>query len=83
MNYKSFAERTKNKTFDELVHEGKRRAHELIEDQGIAAIDLYITAHEPEELLLSGEDALKDAEESEKRWREWEQKHQRKTIRIN
>jgi len=31
MNYKSFAERTKDKTFDELVHEGKRRAHELIE----------------------------------------------------
>lgn len=44
---------------------------------------VQITAHEPEELLLSGEDALKDAEESEKRWREWEQKHQRKTIRIN
>ena len=42
MNYKSFAERTKNKTFDELVHEGKRRAHELIEDQGIAALALYI-----------------------------------------
>jgi hypothetical protein len=42
MNYKSFAERTKDKTFDELVHEGKRRAHELIEDQGIAALALYI-----------------------------------------
>jgi len=32
MNYKSFAERTKDKTFDELVHEGKRRAHELIDE---------------------------------------------------
>jgi len=42
MNYKSFAERTKDKTFDELVHEGKRRAHELIEDQGIAVLALYI-----------------------------------------
>ena len=42
-----------------------------------------ITAHEPEELLLSGEDAVKDAEESEKRWREWERKHQWKPIRID
>jgi hypothetical protein len=39
---KSFAERTKDKTFDELVHAGKRRAHELIEGQGIAALALYI-----------------------------------------
>lgn len=44
---------------------------------------VQITAHEPEELLLSGEDALRDAEESEKRWREWERKHQLKSIRID
>jgi len=42
-----------------------------------------ITTHEPEELLLSGEDALKDAEESEKRWQEWEQKNQLRSIRID
>jgi len=41
-----------------------------------------ITAHEPEEELLSGEDALKDAEESERRWQEWERKHQRKFVSI-
>lgn len=44
---------------------------------------LQITAHEPEELLLSGEEALKDAEELEKRWQEWERKHQQKPIRID
>ena len=44
---------------------------------------VQITAHEPEELLLSGEDAVKDAEESEERWREWERKHQRKPIQID
>ena len=41
---------------------------------------LKITAHEPEEELLSGEDALKDAEESKRRWQEWERKHQWKFV---
>ncbi len=40
---------------------------------------LQITAHEPEEELLSGEDALKDAEESENRWQKWEEKLQKIT----
>lgn len=42
MDYKAFAERTKHKTFDELVHEGRHRAQELLEDQGIAALACYI-----------------------------------------
>jgi len=34
-----------------------------------------ITPHEPEEDILSAEDALQDAEESEKHWHEWELNH--------
>ena len=42
-----------------------------------------ITAHEPEEeLLSSAEEAFQDAEESQKRWEVWEQKHQIKSVRI-
>lgn len=41
-----------------------------------------ITPHEPEEDLLSAEDALQDAEESEKRWHEWEMKHLLKPVLI-
>ena len=43
---------------------------------------LQITAHEPEEELLSGEDAIKDAEESERHWQAWERKHQQKFVSI-
>lgn len=42
MDYKAFAERTQHKTFDELVHEGKHRAQELLEDQNVAALACYI-----------------------------------------
>jgi hypothetical protein len=42
-----------------------------------------ITAHEPqEELLSSVDEAFQDAEESQKRWEAWEQKHQIKSVRI-
>lgn len=42
-----------------------------------------ITPHEPEEELLSSADeAFQDAEESQKRWEVWEQKHQMKSVRI-
>jgi len=42
-----------------------------------------ITAHEPEEeLLSSAEEAFQDAEESQKRWEVWEQKHRIKSVRI-
>jgi len=42
-----------------------------------------ITPHEPEEELLSSvEEAFRDAEESERHWQEWEQKHQRKFVSI-
>ncbi len=42
-----------------------------------------ITAHEPEEELLSSADeAFQDAEQSQKRWEVWEQKHQMKSVRI-
>lgn len=39
----SYAERTKGKTFDELLHEGKREAQRVLEDQGIASMALYIS----------------------------------------
>ncbi|MFQ6040636.1 MAG: hypothetical protein ACE5PV_07250 [Candidatus Poribacteria bacterium] len=43
-----------------------------------------ITPHEPkEELVSSVEEVFQDVLESEKRWREWERKHQRKPIRID
>lgn len=43
MDYKAFAERTKDKTFDEIVYEGKQKAQKLLEDQGITAVALYIS----------------------------------------
>ena len=43
MDYKAFAERTKDKTFDEIVHDGKQKAQQLLEDQGITAVALYIS----------------------------------------
>jgi len=43
MDYKAFAERTKDKTFDEIIHDGKQKAQQLLEDQGITAIALYIS----------------------------------------
>ncbi|MBU0568434.1 hypothetical protein KJ693_07905 [bacterium] len=43
MDYKAFAEKTKDKTFDEIVHEGKQKAQKLLEDQGITAVALYIS----------------------------------------
>ena len=47
-------------------------------------MNLNITPHEPEEELISSvEEVFRDAEASEKRWREWERKHQRKPIRID
>lgn len=42
MDYQVFAERTEGKSFDELLHEGKRKAHQLLEDQGIASVALYV-----------------------------------------
>ncbi len=43
-----------------------------------------ITPHEPEEELVSSvEEVFQDVLESEKRWLEWERKHQRKPIRID
>lgn len=39
-----------------------------------------ITPHEPEEELLSAEDALRDAEESEKRWQMWELKERQRIL---
>ena len=53
MDYKAFAERTKHKTFDELLHEGKRQAHELLEDQGVAALASYIAEIMPQSLKLN------------------------------
>jgi len=42
-----------------------------------------ITAHEPEEeLLSSAAEAFQDAVESQKRWEVWERKHQIKSVRI-
>lgn len=38
-----FAERTAGKTFDELLHEGKRDAQKLLDDQGIASMALYLS----------------------------------------
>lgn len=43
MDYQAFAERTKGKSFDELVHQGKYKAQRLLEDQGIVALSLYIS----------------------------------------
>jgi hypothetical protein len=42
-----------------------------------------ITPHEPEEMLVSSVDEIfQDANASQKRWQEWEQSHQVKSIRI-
>ncbi len=43
MDYKAFARRTKHKSFDKVVHEGKRKAQELLEDQGVSAMALFIS----------------------------------------
>ena len=37
---KGYADRTRDKTFDELLHEGKREAQRTLEDQGIASAAL-------------------------------------------
>ena len=42
-----------------------------------------ITPHEPNELIVSSVDeAFADAEASEKRWQEWQSKHQLKPVSI-
>jgi hypothetical protein len=42
-----------------------------------------ITPHEPEEALVSSVDeAFQDADASQRRWQEWEQKHSMKAVRI-
>lgn len=42
-----------------------------------------ITPHEPEEVLVSSVDEIfQDAEESQRRWLEWEKWHQLKSVRI-
>jgi hypothetical protein len=42
-----------------------------------------ITPHEPEEALVSSVDEVfQDADASQKRWQEWEQRHQLKAVRI-
>jgi hypothetical protein len=42
-----------------------------------------ITPHEPEELLVSSiDEAFQEAEASQKRWQEWERRHQLKSVRI-
>jgi len=41
-----------------------------------------ITPHEPQEELLNGEDALRDAEESEQRWEDWERGQALRDLRV-
>jgi len=41
-----------------------------------------ITPHEPQEVLLSGEDALRDADESERRWENWERGRALKELTV-
>ena len=43
MNYEKFAKRTEEETFESIVHRSRKRAQELLEDQGIAAVALYIS----------------------------------------
>lgn len=38
-----FAERTKDRSLDELLHEAKHLAQQFMEDQGIAALSLVIS----------------------------------------
>jgi Arc/MetJ-type ribon-helix-helix transcriptional regulator len=40
---KGYAERTKELNVDELLHEGKYVAQQLLEDQGVASVALYIS----------------------------------------
>lgn len=40
---KSYAERTQEHTFNDLLHEGKQRAYQRLEDQGISSMALYIS----------------------------------------
>ena len=42
-DYLGFAERTKDRSLDELLHEAKHLAQQLIEDQGVAALSIVIS----------------------------------------
>ena len=43
MNSKKFAKRTEGETLEDIVHRSRKRAQEVLEDQGIAAVALTIS----------------------------------------
>ncbi len=64
VDYQAFAERTKDIPFDELVHEGKKEAQRLLEDQGVTAMALYISEMMAHALEMSSQEMV--VEESER-----------------
>jgi hypothetical protein len=59
MDYKAFADKIKNKSFDEIVHEGKQKAQKLLEAQGITAVALYISEMMAKSIELSRSSLMK------------------------
>ena len=52
MDNEDYEKTTEGKTLDEIVHEGRKKALEMLESQGVAAVALYIS-----ELLARSIDA--------------------------